>query len=128
MISIILAALLGASIYFSMQGVVFATNFLIAFLMLNVTLITYSIVVTNGLQRTLLLNAEDRIEQLDKRLSKRDVPVIILLRLFTLLCVIHIYSLGYYFFAGIAGIVTAISILVIFLQALDMPSNMENEE
>jgi hypothetical protein len=127
MISIILAAILGGSLYLSLHGALWATHVIIFFLTLNVVLVAYSMTVVAGLQRTLLLNAEKRIEELDKMAINTDVPVMLLLRVFLLVCVWHLYTLGYAFFAGVAATTVLISVLVTLLRSIDSSVSEKGE-
>lgn len=122
MISIIIAAILGGSLYLSANGVLWATNVIIVMLSLNVFMIVLSSSVVAGMQRSMLLNAENRIKQLDETLSKTNVPVLFLTRLFLVVCVWHLYTLGYLFFAGIAATTVSMSLLVLLFRSFDVPA------
>jgi len=119
MISVIVAAAIGCSLYFSMNGALWATQVIIAILAMNVFLVLYSLVLTIGFQRTLLQNPQKRIEELDVASAKMDVPVILLLRVFLLICVWHLFTLGYVFFAGMAATTVGISMLITVFRSID---------
>lgn len=125
MIHAIVALLIVSSLYLSMGGALWATNFVLFLLGLNVVLVLYSIVFVAGFQKTLLLNAEKRIEELKAYAEKVDTKTLLLLRGLLLLCVWHVYMLGYAVFAGIAGTTVTISILVMLLRSIDMVERKE---
>lgn len=125
MIHAIVALLIVSSLYLSMGGALWATNFILCLLGLNVVLILYSIVFFAGFQKTLLMNAEKRIEELKAYAEKVDTKTLLLLRGLLLLCVWHVYMLGYAVFAGIAGTTVTISILVMLLRSIDMVERKE---
>jgi hypothetical protein len=125
--SVIIAAIIGGSLYLSAQGMFWATNVIFCILILNVLLILYSVSVTTGLQRTLLMNAEKRIQELDESLGKMNMPAIFLIRVFLLLCVWHLYTLGYIFFAGVAATTVTMSLLIMVFRSLDSSERIEKE-
>lgn len=125
MISIITAAVIGGSLYLSLQGAVWATNVILGLLVINVSLVALSISSIAGFQRIFLLNAKDRLEDLDKSWQKTETGVLILLRLFLLLSVWHIYTLGYVFFAGVAGTTVFMSLVITVFRAVDMAKSKE---
>ena len=120
MIQIIVASLIAGSLYLSMGGTLWATNFILIILGISTALVIYSIALVVGFQKTLLMNPEKRIEELKAYAEKVDTKTRLLLRGFLLLCVWHIYTLGYVLFAGIAGTCVTISIAVMLLRYIDM--------
>jgi hypothetical protein len=125
MVSIITAAVIGGSLYLSLQGAVWATNIILGLLLINVSIVALSISSIAGFQRVFLLNAKDRLEDLDKTWQKTETGVLILLRLFLLLSVWHIYTLGYVFFAGVAGTTVFMSLVITVFRAVDMAKSKE---
>jgi hypothetical protein len=125
MISIITAAVIGGSLYLSLHGAVWATNVILGLLAINVSIVALSISSIAGFQRVFLLNAKDRLEDLDKSWKKTETGVLILLRLFLLLSVWHIYTLGYVFFAGVAGTTVFMSLVITVFRAVDMAKSKE---
>jgi hypothetical protein len=126
MISIITAAVIGGSLYFSLSGALWATHVIMFILGLNVILVLYSVSIVAGLQRTLLRNPEKRIEELRASAKRIDLGTLILLRIFLLVCAWHVYSLGYILFAGITFTTVTISLVISLLRAVD--SIEEKEE
>lgn len=125
MVSIITAAVIGGSLYLSLQGAVWATNIILGLLLINVSIVALSISSIAGFQRVFLLNAKDRLDDLDKNWQKTETGVLILLRLFLLLSVWHIYTLGYVFFAGVAGTTVFMSLIITVFRAVDMAKSKE---
>lgn len=120
MIQIIVASLIAGALYLSMGGALWATNFIIGILSINVFLVLYSITFVAGFQKTLLKNPEKRIEELKASAERNDAGTIILVRILLLLGVWHLYTLGYILFAGIAATTVIISILVAMFRSIDM--------
>ena len=120
MIQIIIAAVILGNLYLSIGGYLWATNAIIAILALSAALVLYSIAIVVGFQKTILMNSEKRIEELKTYAEKVDTRTLFILRAFLLLCVWHIYTLGYVLFAGIAGTTVTISIVVMLLRSIDM--------
>lgn len=125
MVSIITAAVIAGSLYLSLHGAVWATNVILGLLVINVSIVALSISSIAGFQRVFLLNAKDRLEDLDKTWQKTETGVLILLRLFLLLSVWHIYTLGYVFFAGVAGTTVFMSLVITVFRAFDMAKSKE---
>lgn len=125
MIQIIVALLIAVSLYLSVGGALWATNFILFLLGVNVALVLYSISIVAGFQKTLLMNPEKRIEELKAYAEKVDTKTLLLLRGFLLLCVWHIYMIGYLLFAGIAGTTVTISIVIMLLRSIDMAERKE---
>ena len=119
MISVIVAAIIGSSLFFSLNGAIWATYVIIGILCLNVSLVFYSLALTTGFERTLLQNPQKRIEELDASAAKTDFPVILLLRVFLLVCVWHLFTIGYVFFAGIAATTVGISLFITIFRSID---------
>lgn len=120
MIQIIVAVIIAGSLYMSMAGALWATNVIIGILVLNVFLVLYSITIVAGFQRTLLKNPEKRIEELKASAERIDTGTLVLLRIFLLVGIWHLYTLGYVLFAGVAATTVTISILVAFFRSIDM--------
>jgi hypothetical protein len=120
MIHVILALLIASSLYLSMGGAIWATNIIIGILVLNITLVVLSITTVVGFQKTILMNAEKRIGELDSYAEKMDTSTLLLLRVLLLLGVWHLYTLGYILFAGIAGTTVIISIIIMLFSSLDV--------
>lgn len=120
MIQIIVAIIIAGSLYLSMAGALWATNVIIGILVLNIFLVLYSITIVAGFQRTLLKNPEKRIEELKASAERIDTGTLVLLRIFLLVGVWHLYTLGYVLFAGVAATTVTISILVAFFRSIDM--------
>lgn len=118
--SVILAAILGGSLYFSMQGAILATNILIGILSINIALVAFYTPIIIGFQKSILMNAKEKLAKIEETSQKVDVKVLILLRVFLLVCVWHLYMMGYVLFAGIAGTTAVISLLISVFRAMDM--------
>ena len=125
MISIITAAVIAGSLYLSLHGAVWATNVILGLLLVNVCIVALSISSIAGFQRVFLLNAKERLEDLDKSWQKTETGVLILLRLLLLVSVWQIYTLGYVFFAGVAGTTVFMSLVITVFRAVDMAKNQE---
>lgn len=117
--SVILAAIIGGSLYFSVNGLLWATQIIIGILSLNIFLVAVSVSTFMGFQKTLLANPQKRLEELRLTEEKTDVSVLLLLRFFMLACAWHLYTIGYVFFAGIAVTTVTLSILIMTFRALD---------
>jgi hypothetical protein len=119
MVNVILALLLGGSLYYSLAGVAFATNIIIVILLLSVVLTTYSIVILGGFHRTILMSAQEHLELINTASTKTNFPVIILLRGLLTACVWHLYTLGFVFFAGVAATTVTISLVITIFMMID---------
>lgn len=118
--SVILAAILGGSLYFSMQGAILATNILIGILSINTALVAFCTPIVIGFQKSILMDAKEKLAKIEETSQKVDIKVLILLRVFLLVCVWHLYMIGYVLFAGIAGTTAVISLLISVFRAMDM--------
>jgi len=115
--SVILAAIIGGSLYLSVHGALWATHIIIGILSLNILLVSFSVTIFMGFQKTLLANPDKRLEEL--RVANSNIPELFLLRLFMLACIWHLYTIGYVFFAGIAVTAVTLSILVMTFRSID---------
>lgn len=118
--SVMLAAILGGSLYFSMQGAILATNILIGILSINIALVAFYTPIVIGFQKSILMDAKEKLAKIEETSQKVDIRVLILLRVFLLVCVWHLYMMGYVLFAGIAGTTAVISLLISVFRAMDM--------
>jgi hypothetical protein len=109
MISILTAATIATSLYFSMQGAMAATYIIIALLGMNIMLVTFSSATLVGMRKHMLKNPENYLK---KTLENREDPLIhVLIRLMLLVGVYQVFLLGYVFFAGAATVSLTISII-----------------
>lgn len=125
MIHVILALVIAASLYLSTGGALWATNIIIGILTVNVVLVVLSITTVAGFQKTLLMNPEKRIKELKSHAERVDVETLLLLRIFLLLGIWHLYTLGYVLFAGVAVTTVTISIIVMLFRSFDMAQEKE---
>jgi hypothetical protein len=122
MISVILAAFIATSLYFSLQGVVWGTYAILFVLSLNVIMVVFAMSILTGLQRTYLMEADKRIKELNEADANTNAPAVFLVRLILLACVWHIYTLDYVLFAGISGVTVITTLLSLSFKVFDVKS------
>lgn len=128
MISAIIAAIIGGSLYLSLGGTLWATQILIGLIVINISLVLLSVATVIGFQKTMLMKSEKRLAELKENSDRIDVGTVLLLRILILFGVWHIYTLGYIFFAGIAATTVCLSIVIMLLQKLESSTKETQDE
>ena len=114
MTGILMAIFIAGSLYFSMEGVIYGTYAILFVLGFNVISITYSSIIFLGLYKYMIRSK--------KTFFQTDLPAnkdFILIRFMLIICVYHIYTLGYIFFAGVALVTAVIALFSYIIYMLD---------
>lgn len=117
--TLILAAAISASLYFSLQGVIAGTYFLLFVLGLNVLMVSYSATVFAGLYRHIMKNSDEYLQTALAKRTDTNEGIQFLIRAMLLVSVYHVYTLGYVFFAGVASVTVVISLVSTVLNAFE---------
>lgn len=109
---VILAAIITAALYLSINGEVWATYTIIGLLSVNALVVPFVVSILAGFQEL------RKSTQLSK--SEKDAPVQFLILILMLISAWHLYNIGYEFFAGVSTTTITISFLVSAFRSIDL--------